>query len=235
MSAAALARSAVHELRGQLEVRARQDRHADQIGVLLDRADRDVVGRQPDAGVDHVPAGVARRHRDHLGAVGVAVEAGLADHQPRPAAVRRGERLDPRPQRRRPGRRQLERWPSTPVTARYSPNTARRASAHSPVVTRASAHAIDGSIRLSPRWAAAEQLGQRRGHPRRIAPAPWSRPAPRARLDRRRIGRRPAAVVAGGERRGQAVGPRVDADHHLRAAADARDPLGHRRTSACFM
>src|SRR5439155_339446 len=33
------------------------------------------------------------------------------------------------------------RWPSTPVGGRYSPNTSRSASAHSPVVTRARAQA----------------------------------------------------------------------------------------------
>ena len=43
-------------------------------------------GRQPDALVDHLEAGVAGAHGDLLGAVGVAVEAGLADQQPQPAA-----------------------------------------------------------------------------------------------------------------------------------------------------
>src|SRR5262245_50427414 len=42
--------------------------------------------RQADAFVDHSHAGVARTHRDLLGAVGMAVEAGLAEHEFQPAA-----------------------------------------------------------------------------------------------------------------------------------------------------
>ena len=48
------------------------------------RAVRDDLGRrQADAVVDHLHAGVAGAQRDLLGAVGMAVEAGLADDEPR--------------------------------------------------------------------------------------------------------------------------------------------------------
>ena len=46
------------------------------------------------------------------------------------------------------------RCPSTPVAARYSPKMARSASAHSPVVTRARAHAIEAGMRFVPAAAA---------------------------------------------------------------------------------
>ena len=47
--------------------------------ALVDRGARDLGRRQADALVDDVHAGVARAHGDLLGAVGVAVEPGLAD------------------------------------------------------------------------------------------------------------------------------------------------------------
>src|SRR6185503_21100450 len=48
--------------------------------LLAHRID-DLLGRQPDALVDHLHAGIAGAHRDLLGAVGVAVEPGLADEE----------------------------------------------------------------------------------------------------------------------------------------------------------
>ena len=42
-------------------------------------ADDDLLGRLPQAGVDHFHAGVAQRARDDLRATIVAVEAGLRD------------------------------------------------------------------------------------------------------------------------------------------------------------
>ena len=47
----------------------------------------DDFGRgEADAVIDHVHADVARAHRDLLGAVGMAIEAGLADQEFQPAA-----------------------------------------------------------------------------------------------------------------------------------------------------
>jgi hypothetical protein len=44
-----------------------------------------------------------------------------------------------------------------------------------------------------------------------------------------------AAVVAGGQRRGQAVGPLVQAHHDLLTGVDLAHPLDIERTSAVFM
>ena len=121
-------------------------------------------------GVDDVEARIARGDRDHLGAVRVAVEAGLADEHPRPPPGRRGDlarrgRGSPPPRRRRaPAAGRRRRSP-----ARYSPNTARSAPAHSPVVTRASAHAIEAGIRLVPSRGVASQPRERGVHLRRVA------------------------------------------------------------------
>ena len=56
------------------------------MGLLLARRVDDLLRRQPDALIDHLHAGVARPHRDLLGAVGMAVEAGLADQEGQPPA-----------------------------------------------------------------------------------------------------------------------------------------------------
>src|SRR5207248_6181254 len=69
-------------LRYQCEVGAGQDRQSDDVDVLVARGSRDLGRAEPDALVDDLYAGVARRDRDLLGAVGVAVEAGFADQQP---------------------------------------------------------------------------------------------------------------------------------------------------------
>ncbi len=67
--------------------------------ALLERRGRDPRRGQADAVIDHLEAAVAGRDRDLLGAVGMAVEAGLADqHLEAPAEPRR-ERLDPGPDR----------------------------------------------------------------------------------------------------------------------------------------
>ncbi len=54
--------------------------------VLGHRGRDDLLGREPDALVDDLEAGVAGAYGDLLGAVRVAVEPGLADQQPQPAA-----------------------------------------------------------------------------------------------------------------------------------------------------
>ena len=43
---------------------------------------RDRLGRLAQAGVDHLEAGVHQRPHHHLGALVVAVEAGLGQHAP---------------------------------------------------------------------------------------------------------------------------------------------------------
>ena len=70
----------------QLAVRAGEDRQPDHVHALLQRRGGDLGGGQADPFVDDVHARVARAHGDLLGAVGVAVEAGLADEDLRPAA-----------------------------------------------------------------------------------------------------------------------------------------------------
>ena len=54
----------------------------------------DFGGRQADAVVDDLHAGVARAHRDLLGAVGMAVEARLADQEFQPPAELQRDALD---------------------------------------------------------------------------------------------------------------------------------------------
>ena len=120
-------------------MRSGEDRQADQVDVLVARGGRDLLGREPDALVDDLHARVARRDRDLLGAVGVTVEPGLADEDADRVAerVRRGPAPGPA---LAPWRRPTAACtPPTPVGARYSPNTSRSASAHSPTVPPARA------------------------------------------------------------------------------------------------
>ena len=149
----------------QLHVRAGQDREPDAVHVLGHGGGDDLLGRQPDALVDHLEAGVAGPDRDLLGAVGVAVEAGLADQQPQPAAELLAGRRDlargPRPARRRPRRRRRRRRRRS--GARNSPNTSRSVPAHSPVVAPARAAARVAAIRLASVLASAASRGQRLG------------------------------------------------------------------------
>ena len=63
----------------QREVRAREDRQPDGVGVLLERGLGDLLGRLVQARVDHLEAGIAQRPGDHLRAPIVTVEAGLGD------------------------------------------------------------------------------------------------------------------------------------------------------------
>ena len=80
------AREQRDDLGHELEVAARQDRQADHVDVLVARRRRDLLGREADALVDDLHAGVAGGDGDLLGAVGVAVEAGLGHEEPgRPA------------------------------------------------------------------------------------------------------------------------------------------------------
>ena len=72
-------RELVDDLRDQRHVRAREERQADRVGVLLERRLGDLLGRLEQAGVDDLEARVAQRAGDHLGAAIVAVQAGLGD------------------------------------------------------------------------------------------------------------------------------------------------------------
>ena len=91
------------------QVRARQDRQAHHVDVFVAGRGRDLGRAEADALVHDLHARVAGRDRDLLGAVGVTVEAGLADEEPdRPSAGRLrdrpnvlADRLDLRPDRAR--------------------------------------------------------------------------------------------------------------------------------------
>ena len=62
-------------------MRARQYREADDMNALLEGGLDDLLGRQADAVVDDFEAAIGGAHGDLLGAVGMAVEAGLADEE----------------------------------------------------------------------------------------------------------------------------------------------------------
>ena len=105
----------------------------------------DDLGRgEADAVIDDVHAGVGGARRDLLGAVGMAVEARLADQEPDPAPELERDALDLSAQRVEV-RRFLPRGGETPVGARNSPNSALSASPHSPVVTPALAASIEAA------------------------------------------------------------------------------------------
>ena len=90
----ALLAEPAHHLGDQLEVRAGEDREADHVDVLLQRRLGDLLGGQADALVDHLHAGVAGAQGDLLGAVGVPVEAGLADQDLDPVPDLLGDLVD---------------------------------------------------------------------------------------------------------------------------------------------
>ena len=69
----------VEDPRDERHVRAREDRDADRVGVLLERGLDDLLGRLVQAGVDDLHAGVAQRPGDDLRAPVMAVEAGFRD------------------------------------------------------------------------------------------------------------------------------------------------------------
>ena len=69
----------LRDARHERHVRARQDRQADHVDVLLERGRGDHLGRLAKAGVDDFEALVAQPAREHLGAAVVAVQSGLGD------------------------------------------------------------------------------------------------------------------------------------------------------------
>ena len=91
----------------QLHVRAGEDREPDAVHVLGDGGGDDLLRRQPDALVDDLEAGVACPDGDLLGAVGVPVQAGLADQQPQPPAELLAGRSHPLADRRSSSRARL--------------------------------------------------------------------------------------------------------------------------------
>ena len=141
--------SASQHRRDQLGVRAREDRQPDHVDALLGGRAGDLGRRQADALVDDVHAGVARPDRDLLGAIGVAVEAGLADQELQPPPEGVADPLDLVAQLRDRLARRPPAASPTPVGARYSPNTSRSVCAHSPVVAPARAAAIVAGMMFS--------------------------------------------------------------------------------------
>src|SRR2546425_11528040 len=61
-------------------MRARQDREANRIGILLERGGDNLFGGLPQARIDHFHAGVAQRAGDHLGSTVVPVEPRFSDN-----------------------------------------------------------------------------------------------------------------------------------------------------------
>ena len=199
----------------QRQVRAGQDRQADDVDALLERGVDDLRRRQPDALVDHLDAGCrapgprsARRRSSARR--GPACRPGLdAPPEPRAGAPRppRAPRRGCRPRAPPPCRRR---------SARGTRRTPRACAApHSPVVTPAFAAGDRGRHHVRARRA-----------PRPAAPPAPPRPPPRRARRATRCSRAICsastagstdqdAAVAGGERRRLGLGEAVDADHHL--------------------
>ena len=76
----------LHDARADVHVGARQDRQADDVGVLLQRGRHDLLRRLPQPGVDDLHAGVAQRPGDDLRAPVVPIEPRLGNDDPNPAA-----------------------------------------------------------------------------------------------------------------------------------------------------
>ena len=141
----------------QREMAARQDRQADDMGVLLDGGGDDFGGGQADAFVVDVHAAIAGAGGDLFGAVGMAVKPRFS-HQKlqRPAQFGRQRSAPPR------GSVPALRcgWTGCATRrsgARYSPKAARTIRPHSPVVAPAFAAAIEAGMMLAPEAAASAQ------------------------------------------------------------------------------
>ena len=184
---------------------------------------------EADAGVDDLHAGVAGGDGDLLGAVGVAVEAGLGDEQLRRPAGASSARSSataassPAP---------APTAPPTPVGARYSPNTSRITAPHSPVVPPALASAIDGRHDVVAVDRRPAQLVERGVDGGVVAARP-----PRCDVgDHLGLDGRDRRVRMCAARRRAASGSvsvnAVDADDDLLAGLDAPGALGHRRARA---
>ena len=162
-----------HGLGHELAVRAREHREADEVDVLVARGGRDLLGREPDALVDDLHARVARRDRDLLGAVGVAVEPGLADEDADRVAELRA---------RAPGPARAPRPSPSPTRRAHAADAGGRAVLAEHLAQRAGPLA-DGAAGTCQR--------DRRGHEVRRSPRAVSRSVvERARRPRRRRARR---------------------------------------------
>ena len=113
---------------------------------------------------------------------------------------------------------------ATPVGARYSPNTARSASVHSPVVTPALAQAIEAGMTLRSSFAAAASSASAASTAVGVARrAPGLQALDLPALDGGIDGHDRA--FAGRQRRGLGLGEGVDADHGLLAGLDGGEAL----------
>ena len=111
----------VEDARDERHVRAREDRDADRVRVLLDRGLDDLLRCLVEAGVDHLHTRVAERPGDDLGAAVVSVEAGLGDDHANPlphqgGSIRRWPFLS-RPGGRRAGTHLPRRSPESRYAA----------------------------------------------------------------------------------------------------------------------
>ena len=180
---------ALHHLLDQRDMAARQDRQPDDVHALLDGRAHDLRGRQADALVDDLHAAIAGAHGDLLGAVGMAVEARLADQEldaaGRACAETRSTSAADLVEIAAPSR-----WAAacaTPVGARYSPNTSRsvrptRPSSRRPCAARDrrlhDVAAFLAAARSSSASAAVDGLGVAAGAPG-LRAARSARPPPR--------------------------------------------------------
>ena len=190
---------------------------------LLARRLDDLGGREADALVDYVHAGVARPHRDLLGAVGVAVEARLADQEFQPASELLRHPVDVGAQV--VGRRA--------VVARGTADAGRRAVLTEVVPQHLAPFAGgDAGLRADDRCrhdiaAVARRLPQlfQRGFDRLVVARCAPGVEPRDLLGLDPVRHREDGVLAGTERRGLGLLELVDADHGQVAALDRLDAL----------
>jgi hypothetical protein len=196
------------------------------VHALLQRRGCDLRGRQADALVDDVHAGVAGPHGDLLGAVGVPVQARLADQDLQPPAERLGDPVDLVAAAPRGGRPRLRQSP---------PHAGGRAVGTEDLAQR---------LRPLAGGTAGAGCGDRRRHDVLVLLARHARELGQRRVDRALVARlAPAAQVGdllgldlgvddenaaldvGGKRRGLGLGVLVDPDDDLLALLDAAHAL----------
>ncbi len=190
--------------------------------ALVDRRARDLRGREPDALVDDVHAGVARADGDLLGAVGVPVEPGLADQDLQRAPERLADARDLVAQllvggggggvadagRRAVGAEDVAQR-ARPLAGRHAGAGGGQRRLHDVLVARGDP----------------PQLVERRAHVAACG-APRREPGTRLGLDARVDDHDPA--VLGRQRRGLGLDEPVHAHQDLLARLDPRDPLAVR-------
>src|SRR5262245_13409820 len=155
-------------------MRARQDGEPDDVHVFFDGCCSDGVGGEANAVIDDVHTGIAGARRDLFGAVGMAVEPGLADQKLQAAAELFRHAVDLGADvieslgvvthgGADPGRR--------PIFAECG---SRGAPPHSPVVTPALAQVIEAGMMLAPLFAAWRSFSSAAAT---ALPSRWSRHA----------------------------------------------------------